>query len=80
LAAAGALTGGPDINAADTVGQLANGLFTTHFFSTDDLNPGWVTAGGAPAGTKVLPEGTALKILRKGTATNWKAPAQVVAP
>jgi hypothetical protein len=80
LAAAGALNGGLDLTSADVVGQLANGAFTNHFFSTDDGNPGWVTAGGAAAGTKALPEGTAVKIVRKSAATNWKAPAQTIAP
>ena len=79
LAAAGALSGGIDIGAADEVGRLNNGAFTSYFFSTDDLNPGWVTAAGASAGSTVLAEGTAFRVVRKGNATNWKAPAQTIA-
>lgn len=80
LAAVGGLNGGIDVGAADEVGVLVSGTFTNNFFSTDDLNPGWVTVSGAPAGTSNLAEGTAVKIRRKGaTATNWKAPAQAIA-
>ncbi len=76
------LAGGIDISAADEVGLLSSGAFVNNFFSTDDLNPGWVTAAGNAAGTTALPEGTAIRILRKGTgtATNWKAPLQPIAP
>jgi len=80
LNAPGGVTGGIDISSADEVGLLGSGSFTNHFFSTDDLNPGWVTVGGAPAGTTVLAEGTAIRIVRKSAAFNWKAPAQFIAP
>lgn len=73
------LTGGADIAGADEVGTIDAGVFTSYFFSTDDLNSGWVTAAGAGAADKLLAEGTGFRVIRKSPAFNWKAPAQQIA-
>jgi hypothetical protein len=70
---ASGVKGGVDLATADNIVDLFNNTPTTYFFSTDDLNPGWLPSDGN------LREGTAVRYFRRGAAYNWTVPAQPIA-
>jgi hypothetical protein len=71
------LTGAADTSAADVISQLTGVTLNQIFYNTDE---GAFFTGATNADNFPIPEGTALRIQRRGPAFNWKVPAEIIAP
>ena len=75
---ASGLTGGVDTAGADVITQLTGANVSQIIYNTDEAA---FFSGATNADTFPIPEGTAIRILRKGTtAFNWVIPAETIAP
>jgi len=71
------LTGGADISEADVITQLTGTTVSQIIYNTDEAA---YFAGATNANNFQIPEGSALRIQRKGAAFNWAVPAETIAP